>query len=131
MNEMEELLVKFKTAKDTLHGLVVWGFIGILGAGVAFLISSAEEMPVVPILMMLALIGFLASIWFLTSYTFLDDYMVVRFGVLKEKIYYHDLTNIEHSRSLLSSYALSRDRLALFTNGKIRAYFLPRSKRRF
>ena len=126
-----DLAVKFDTARDKLHGLVVWGFIFILAGGLFFLVLSGVEVALVPVLIMLALIGFLLSIWFGTSYTFLDDYMLVRFGVIKEKIYYHEITNIEHSRSILSSYALSRERLALFTNGKIRAYISPMEKEEF
>ena len=123
--------MKFDTAKDKLHGLILWGFIVILAGVLFFIVLKSEEVALVPILILLALIGFLLSIWFATSYTFLDDHLLVRFGVLKDKIYYHEITNIEHSRSILSSYALSRERLAIFTNGKIRAYISPLKKEEF
>lgn len=123
--------MKFKTAKDGLHGFFVWGFIFVLLGTLSVVLFSGEEISFVPVIILLALIGLLMSIWFGTSYTFEKEYLHVRFGVIREKIYYHEMTNVVSSNSLLSSYALSRQRLALYTNKKIRAYLSPEDQDRF
>ena len=123
--------MKFYTAKERLYGVFIWGTILILTIGLFLILCGEEEVQILPMALLLILIGFMISIWFGTSYQLMEDHILVRFGWLRDKIAYKDITNLSKSRSPLSSYALSRDRIAIYTHGRIKAYISPRDKENF
>lgn len=65
-----------------------------------------------------------------TSYTIGPDELIVRCGPLTERVPLRSITAVSASRSLLSSPALSLDRLAIF-HGSGSVLISPRDKRGF
>lgn len=50
------------------------------------------------------------------DYTLNDQQLIVRCGLIRFRIDYRDISNVQESRSMLSSPALSLDRIAITTN---------------
>ncbi len=123
--------MKFYTAKEGFYGFFIWGTVIILTLLLFLILFGEEKVGIVPVMILLAFIIFMGAIWFETSYEIKEDHILVRFGIIREKIYYKDITNLEKSRSILSSYALSRDRVAIYTHGKIKAYISPMDQENF
>ncbi len=123
--------MKFYTAKEGFYGFFIWGIVLVIVAGLFLIFFGGTEVEFVPVVILLALMAFMITIWYNTYYELKEEYLLVHFGVLRDKIYYKDITNLEKSRSILSSYALSRDRIAIYTQGKLKAFISPLDRENF
>lgn len=71
--------------------------------------------------------------WFLfgTYYEFKDEYLLIKAGPLKDKLYYNDITNLNETKSLMASMALSIDRIEIIYNGRFYGHISPKYRREF
>ncbi|MCL4554344.1 MAG: PH domain-containing protein [Actinobacteria bacterium] len=94
--------------------LVILPLIQLTGAMVALFHGDVEGSiaATVGIAIVLAVYGLLVIP---TRYAIEDDHLLVRFGVVRQRIRYDSILEIHPTRNLLSSAALSVDRLAIRT----------------
>lgn len=78
-------------------------------------------------------LGLLFGMVWPCHYTFEQDELVITAGLFKQRIRYADISKVEPSRNLLSSPALSLDRLQITHGGKGLGWTLisPRDKKGF
>lgn len=71
------------------------------------------------IIIIIPIIAFLLSLTLNTYYEFKDDYLYCRSGIFVERIKYKDIKSVKKSKNMLSSMALSRDRIEIKTSDNI------------
>jgi len=94
--------------------LVILPLIQLAGGMVALFLGDVEG----SIAATVGLAIVLAIYWLLvipTRYAIEDDHLLVRFGVVRQRIRYDSIVEVHPTRNLLSSAALSVDRLAIRT----------------
>lgn len=64
-------------------------------------------------------------------YELQEEALFIRFGIFKQTIQYEDITEVKESRSFLSSFAWTFDRIAIYKNGKLSVLIGPLEKARF
>lgn len=86
----------------------------ISGAGLASIAFDYRAW-LLPIALLLLLCGVFLPLWILfgTGYTFEADSLLIRSGPFKWEIDYKNITSVETSNTLVSSPALSRERLLI------------------
>ena len=99
--------MKFNSEKDFWLGLLIWIPIG--GGFIASLMSEGWLIKII----MLATVIFIGWIWFGTSYYISEEILIVKCGPFSERITIKDIKNIKKTRNLLSSAALSIDRIEI------------------
>jgi Bacterial PH domain len=77
--------------------------------------TSNVMLGLLPLALITAIYGGLV---FPTRYGLCADELVVRFGLVRVRIPYREITNVDRTRSVLSSPALSLDRLRIEWRGK-------------
>lgn len=99
---------------DLWVAVIIW--VGILVT--AGTMATQYEQPVVGYAISLPVIGLLLWIYYGTYYEFRDDYLYCRCGPFSEKIAYDKIKSVKLSRNMLSSMALSLDRIEIKQHGK-------------
>lgn len=74
---------------------------------------------------------FTSWILFGTYYEFNEDYLLVKAGPSKEKIFYKDIKRINFKKSIVASSCLSTDRIEIICNGRFGGYVSPKEKEKF
>ena len=123
--------MRFSVKKDVWVTLLVW-----IPMIIAFAIVIASPMETTWIYLMVILtflltFAFMAWIWFASYYELKEDRLFVSFGPIKENILYKDITKIKESHNLLSSAALSLDRLSIYKTGRLKTLISPQEKEVF
>lgn len=122
----------YKSKKDTwmmavLIGvpvfIVITGLFSFYKAGPVFLYSYVGTLIFVLVVYFVLVLPI--------SYTLDEKSLIVKSGLLKESIAYQDIKSVRPSRSLLSSPALSLDRLAIDHGKKIPTLISPEDKSKF
>ena len=125
--------MKFKGKQDLWLTMLLWG--SVLFGLVLTIMSVVHEGPSLILNVVLGSMVFLTLFiaWiYLENYVLLEArYLYVRFGPFRVKIYYEDLTKVEETGLILSSLALSLDRLALYKNGHFSTLISVKDKERF
>lgn len=106
--------MQVKSKIDLWVGLVIWSVIVIMAGSMTRLndqtaISYAIGLPVIALLLW---------IYFGTYYELRDDYLFCRCGPFTEKIAYPKIKSVKLSQNMLSSMALSGDRIEIEQHGK-------------
>jgi len=106
--------MQVKSKIDLWVGLVIWSVIVIMAGSMTRLndqtaISYAIGLPVIALLLW---------IYFGTYYELRDDYLFCRCGPFTEKIAYPKIKSVKLSQNMLSSMALSGDRIEIKQHGK-------------
>jgi hypothetical protein len=106
--------MRVKSKIDLFIGIVIWSSVAIMAVPMIMkndqtLLSYAIGLPV---------IAFLLWIYFGTYYELRDEYLYCRCGPFSEKITYPKIKSVKLSRNMLSSMALSLDRIEVKQHGK-------------
>jgi hypothetical protein len=64
-------------------------------------------------------------------YELQEEALFIRFGIFKQTIEYEAITEVKESRSFLSSFAWTFDRIAIYKSGKLSVLIGPLEKARF
>lgn len=123
--------MKFYSKKDTTHTIFIWGTIALSLVVSYFSYNKDPENGLGTILVMLGVLVFLLWFWFGTFYTFKADHIHARAGAISEKYYYEQITDIRRARNFSSSLALSKVRMAMYINGKVKGYISPKDEKGF
>ena len=110
--ENEDMRVKSKI--DLWIAVVIWAGIVIMAGTMIMqnyqtLIGYAIGLPVIALLLW---------VYYGTYYELRDDYLYCRCGPFSEKIAYSKIKSVRFSRNMLSSMALSLDRIEIKQHGK-------------
>jgi len=73
---------------------------------------------------------YVALVWPI-EYTLEPEALVIRFGLVRSRLPYDSVRAVEPSRGLLAAQALSMDRLAIRTEGKLPTLISPQDRDRF
>ncbi len=106
--------MRVKSKIDLLVGIVIWSAIVIM----AGTLIMKDDQTVISYVVGLSLIAFLLWIYFGTYYELRDEYLYCRSGPFIEKIEYPKIKSVKLSRNMLSSMALSLDRIEVKQHGK-------------
>lgn len=124
--------MKFKSAIDTW--LVVFGFVVPIGA-LAFAFVYAPPMPAsswaVAVAVSVFALGLPVWLFVSTVYIVSEDELLIRSGPFRWRIPLQEITSVEPSRSLLSSPALSIDRLKIRYKNNRMVLVSPKDKAGF
>lgn len=122
---------RFYSKRDLWLTLLAW--VPMLFSFALFIVEIIKGTEIFGIMAMfwILIIGFMAWLWVGTYYEFEDDYLLVRSGPIKEKIYYKYITDVKSTNAPWSSAALSLDRLAIYCNGRLKTYISPKDKLEF
>ncbi len=99
---------------DLWVAIILWGGILIMAGTV----TSLHGQTIISYAIGLPLIALLLWIYFGTYYELRDEYLYCRCGPFTEKIPYPKIKSVKLSRNMLSSMALSLDRIEIKQHGK-------------
>ncbi len=106
--------MRVKSKVDLWVGIVIWSVIFIMVGT----ISRLSEQTAISFYIGLPVIVLLLWIYFGTYYELRDEYLYCRSGPFTEKITYSKIKSVKLSRNMLSSMALSGDRIEIKQHGK-------------
>lgn len=106
--------MQVKSKIDLWIAIIIW--VGILVT--AGTMITQYEQSVVGYAISLPVIGLLLWIYYGTYYEFRDDYLYCRSGPFAQKIAYDKIKSVKLSKNMLSSMALSLDRIEIKQHGK-------------
>lgn len=99
--------VKFTSKKDWWLALIVWGIVAIACG------QLWNHFDWLMLIGNVALISLISAFWFGTYYVIDENRLVVSLGITRKKIPIEQITAIRVARSVISSAALSIDRLEI------------------
>lgn len=106
--------MRVKSKIDLWVGIVIWSVIVI----VAGTMTMLNDQTAISYVIGLPVIAFLLWIYNSTYYELRDEYLYCRSGPFTEKIAYAKIKSVKLSRNMLSSMALSGDRIEIKQHGK-------------
>ncbi|MDW7740613.1 MAG: PH domain-containing protein, partial [Bacillota bacterium] len=106
--------MRVKSKVDLWIAVVIWAGIAIM----AGTITMQHDQPVIGYAIGLPVIALLLWVYYGTYYELRDDYLYCRCGPFFEKIAYSKIKSVRLSRNMLSSMALSLDRIEIKQHGK-------------
>jgi hypothetical protein len=106
--------MRVKSKVDLWVSIVIWSIIVIMIG----ILTIAGDQTAISYIIGLPVIGLLLWIYFGTYYELRDDYLYCRSGPFTEKIVYPKIKSVKLSRNMLSSMALSGDRIEIKQHGK-------------
>lgn len=120
----------FVSKKGIIIGLLLFLAVGFM---ILAVIQSATvgKFDYIELVITVPVIVFTLWLWFGTFYRFEEESLLVCTGPLRWHIRYDSITKVKPSRSILSSAALSFDRLAIYKNGRLDSLISPKEKREF
>jgi len=99
--------MKVKSKIDLWAAIIIWVGIFLMGGTM----TARYDQPVVGYAIGLPVIALLLWIYYGTYYELRDDYLYCKCGPFSEKIAYIKVKSVKLSRNMLSSMALSLDRI--------------------
>ena len=118
--------------KSRFYSKVDWWLWIILGFSIIYEILAIIKLPsVLSNIIGIIVIVFISWILFGTHYEFNEDYLLIRSGPSKEKIFYKDIKRISSKKSVVASSCLSTDRIEIICNGRFGGYVSPKDKEQF
>jgi uncharacterized membrane protein YdbT with pleckstrin-like domain len=106
--------MRVKSKIDLWVAIIIW--VGILVT--AGTMTTQYDQPLVGYIIGLPVIALLMWIYYGTYYELRDDYLYCRCGPFSEKIAYPKIKSVKLRRNMLSSMALSLDRIEIKQHGK-------------
>jgi len=99
---------------DLWISIIIWGAILIMASTITML----RDHTIINYAINLPMIALLLWIYFGTYYELRDEYLYCKCGPFSEKIAYQKIKSVKLSRNMLSSMALSLDRIEVKQHGK-------------
>ncbi len=106
--------MRVKSKIDLWVAVIIWVVIIVMAGAM----TTQHDQPVVAYAISLPVIAILLWIYYGTYYEMRDEYLYSRCGPFSEKIAYPKIKSVKLSRNLLSSMALSLDRIEIKQHGK-------------
>jgi uncharacterized membrane protein YdbT with pleckstrin-like domain len=110
----EDKYMRVNSKIDLWVAIILWGGILIMAGTITSLYGQA----IISYAIGLPVIALLLWIYFGTYYELKDEYLYCRCGPFSEKIAYPKIKSVKLSRNMLSSMALSLDRIEIKQHGK-------------
>lgn len=107
--------MRVKSKIDCWFNILIWLIVFIMLVNI-ILVPQSEKVTAYAV--GIPMILFVFWIYFGTYYEFRDEYLYCRSGPFSEKIAYENIRSIKLSRNMLSSMALSIDRIQIKQHGK-------------
>lgn len=117
--------MKFPSKKDLWLGILILS--AMLFPAIYFAVQSLW----IGVLVMTPVLLFMGWFWYGTYYILEDKSLIIRSGPLRQEIYLDDIKRIRGIRSILSSPALSLDRLEIIYETGKTVLISPRDKELF
>ncbi|GEN52731.1 PH domain-containing protein [Halobacillus faecis] len=126
----------FPSKKDVFHTITIWGVVLFIvfiyafgGEPTGFQLISYRD-PLGYVLGGLT-IGVLVWIWFHTGYKVENQELLIHSGPLRKRINIMNITKIKTTKSLMSSPALSLEKLEIFYGDYKSTFISPQDEQRF
>lgn len=123
--------MRYYSKRDRFYAVMIWGTALFTLYVLVQMLAAREPMEPLAVLVLLSILIFLLSMWFGTYYVFREEDILARSGWIRDRYRYGDITEIRRSRSLYSSLALSRQRMAVYIRGRLKGYISPLDERGF
>lgn len=106
--------MRVKSKIDLWVGIIIWAVIVITASNM----TMQYDQTAISYVIGLPVIALIFWIYFGTYYELRDEYLYCRCGPFTEKIAYAKIKSVKLSRNMLSSMALSGDRIEIKQHGK-------------
>ena len=121
--------------KNRFYSKIDWWILALFGAAILlciiYIIQAILKGTYFILLINIPLVIFLTYILIGTYYEFHGNYLLVKTGPFKQKLYYDKIMKIELKKSVLASASLSRDRIEIIYNRSVGAQISLRDKEEF
>lgn len=110
----------------------IWILFGALI--IFFLIQIKRDLEIEPNIatfVYIIITAFLSCFLFGTYYELKEEYLLIRCGLIEDKLYYSDITRLNLKKSYSISMALSSDRIEIIYNERVYAHISPKHKNEF
>lgn len=124
-------MLRYYSKRDRFYAVMIWGTALFTLYVLVKMLAAREPIEPLAILVFLSVLIFLLSMWFGTYYVFREEDILARSGWIRDRYPYGAITEIRRSRSLYSSLALSRQRMAVYIQGRLKGYISPLDERGF
>lgn len=101
----------YKSKKDMLIGVVIWGVVLFLLYGVYK--AMFIDVNIVGVVVMTALLVLLVSFWFRTIYKIEEDILDIYYGPFRFEVVISEITSIRHAKNIFTGPALSIERIEI------------------
>lgn len=122
----------YKSKVDWWIKIIVIGY-PIIALVISFIIYSKgnSEAAIWTIGMLILIIAVFAVFVYPINYIIEEDFLLIKYGIHKEKIPYSQILSIKPSRSAQGSPALSMDRLEIIYGNQSKTFISPVEKQQF
>ena len=104
-------MVVYKSKKDILIGVVIWGVVLFLLYGVYDAAFIKEN--IFGAVIMTALLVLLVGFWFRTIYKIEGDLLHIYYGPFRFQVIISEITSIRHAKNIFTGPALSIERIEI------------------
>ena len=119
----------YKSKKDSLIGIVIWGVVLFLLYGIYNAMFIKEN--IVGAVVMVALLVLLVCFWFRTIYKIEGDVLHIYYGPFRFQVIISEITSIRHAKNIFTGPALSIERIEItYSNYRI-IQISPKEKEKF
>ncbi|MGM9945569.1 MAG: PH domain-containing protein [Lysinibacillus sp.] len=119
----------YKSKKDSLIGVVIWGVVLFLLYGVYDATFIKEN--IVGAVVMTALLVLLVSFWFRTIYKIEGDMLHIYYGPFRFQVVISEITSIRHAKNIFTGPSLSIERIEItYSNYRV-IQISPKEKEKF
>ena len=119
----------YKSKKDSLIGVVIWGVALFLLYGVYEAVFIEEN--IVGAVVMTALVVLLAVFWFRTFYKIEGELLHIYYGPFRFQVIISEITSIRHAKNIFTGPSLSIERIEItYSNYRI-IQISPKEKEKF
>ena len=119
----------YKSKKDSLIGIVIWGVVLFLLYGIYNAVFIKEN--IVGAFVMAALLVLLVCFWFRTIYKIEGDVLHIYYGPFRFQVIISEITSIRHAKNIFTGPALSIERIEItYSNYRI-IQISPKEKEKF
>jgi hypothetical protein len=122
----------FPSKRDWWIVLLLWGsaFVSVVSMSSVLRAPEVTRESLFPLFFMVLVWGLVMWVLYGTRYTLTEDLLLIQSGPMRYKVPLVEVTSVRPTRSLLSSPALSLDRIEI-TYGRRRILVSPEDKVRF
>ena len=119
----------YKSKKDSLIGVVIWGVVLFLLYGIYNAVFIEENL--IGAVVMTALLVLLVCFWFRTIYKIEGDVLHIYYGPFRFQVIISEITSIRHAKNIFTGPALSIERIEItYSNYRI-IQISPKEKEKF
>ena len=119
----------YKSKKDILIGVVIWGVALFLLYGIYETVFI--EVNILGAVVMTALLVLLVSFWFRTIYKIEGDILHIYYGPFRFQVVISEITSIRHTKNIFTGPALSSERIEITYSNYSVIQISPKEKEKF